>query len=126
MEGMAAWESRAHRREQIEFLAHRRHHPGGIAARIGGMPDRTHHPSVELAQTLFGDTRKGVAMLRVPVLADWQRPPFDLQALACCSGFHHLDAFRNDFEPDVVAEQDADLQAHSRKSVFFWVVCPIA
>ena len=41
---------RPHRREQVELLAHRRHHPGGIAARIGGMADRAHHPAVEFAQ----------------------------------------------------------------------------
>ena len=40
---------RAHRREQVEFLAHRRHHPARIPARIGGVPDRSDHPAVELA-----------------------------------------------------------------------------
>jgi hypothetical protein len=50
-------ERRAHRRKQIEFLAHRRHHPGRFSARIGGVPDRTHDPAVELAQCLFGQRR---------------------------------------------------------------------
>src|SRR5262245_63857720 len=54
-----------------------------------------------------------MAVLLVPVLADRQRPPVDLEPLARGGRLHHLDGFRNDFEADVVALQDADLQAHS-------------
>src|SRR5262249_41247023 len=104
---------RAHRREQVELLAHRRHHPGRIPARIGGVPDRSHHPAVELAQRLLGHRRKGIAVLFVPALADRQRSPVDVEPLPRGGCLHHLDAFRNDFETDVVAQQDTDLQAQS-------------
>src|SRR6478672_815675 len=54
-----------------------------------------------------------MAMLLVPTLADRQRPPLDVEPLARGGGLHYLDTFRNNFEADVVAQQDADLQAHS-------------
>src|SRR5947207_11025544 len=54
-----------------------------------------------------------MAMLLVPMLADRQRPPLDVEPLARGGGLHYLDTFRNNFEADVVAQQDADLQAHS-------------
>jgi hypothetical protein len=98
-----------HRREQIEFLAHRRHYPGGVAARIGGMPDRTHDPAVELPQHLLGNGGKRMSVLLVPALADRQLLPINGKAFTRGGGFHHLDAFRHDFEPDVVARQDTDL-----------------
>jgi hypothetical protein len=60
---------RAHRREQVELLAHRRHHPSGVAARIGGVADRPHDLAVELAQRLLGHRRKRIAVLLVPGLA---------------------------------------------------------
>src|SRR6266446_10874777 len=54
-----------------------------------------------------------MAMLLVPMLADRQRPPLDVEPLARGGGLHYLDTFRNNFEADVIAQQDADLQAHS-------------
>jgi hypothetical protein len=98
---------------QVELLAHRRHHPGGIAARVGGVPDRAHHPAVEIAQALFGHRRKRVAVLLVPAFADRQRLPLDLEPLARGGRLHHLDALRNDFEADVVAQQNSNSQTHS-------------
>ena len=77
------------------------------------MPDRAHHPAVELAQALLGDGRQRMAVRFVPALADGQGSPLDEKALARGGRLHHLDAFRNHFEPDVVAEQDADLQPNS-------------
>src|SRR5262245_60456259 len=77
------------------------------------MPDRPHHPAVELAQGLLGHRRKGVAVLLVPALADRQLAPVDVEAFARGGCLHHLDAFRNDFEADVVAEQNSNLQRQS-------------
>ena len=77
------------------------------------MPDRPHHPAVELAQALFGHSRERVAVLLVPAFADRQRLPLDLEPLARGGRLHHLDAFRNDFEADVVAQQNSNSQAHS-------------
>ena len=106
-------ERRPHRGEKIESFAHRRHDPGGIASGIGSMPDRSHDPPMELAQALLGHARESMTVLLVSALADRKRPPFDVEPLLRCGGLHHLDAFRNDFGSDVVAEQDADLQARA-------------
>ncbi len=76
------------------------------------MPDRTHHPAVELAQTLLGHRWKRMAVLVMSLFADRQRPPLDLKPLAGGGGLHHFDALGNDLEADVVARQDPDLQAH--------------
>ncbi len=100
-------------REQIELLAHRRHHPGGVPARIGGVPDRPHHPAVKPAQRLLGHRRQRVAVLLMTALADRQLLPCDLEPLARGGGLHDLDAFGNNLEADVVAEQDSDTQGHS-------------
>src|SRR5262245_36236622 len=77
------------------------------------MPDRTHHPAVELAQGLLGHGRKRMAVLFMSFFPDRQRPQLDVKPLAGGGGLHHLDAFGNDFQPDVVARQDPDLHAHS-------------
>ena len=69
--------------------------------------------AVERAQALFGHRRKRVAVLLVPALADRQRLPFDLEPLARGGGLHHLDALWNDFEADIIAQQDSNSQAHS-------------
>src|SRR6476661_302931 len=90
---------------------------GGITARIGGVPDRSHHPAVKLAQALLGHRRQRVAVLLVPAFADRERLPLDLQALARGGRLHHLDAFRNNFEADVVAQQDSNSQAHSSTTI---------
>src|SRR5882757_6165207 len=113
IDGTVAWESAGRTAaNRSNFLR-----TGGItqvvAARVGGMPDRPHHPAVELAQTLFGHSRKRVAVLLVPAFADRQRPPRDLEPLARGGRLHHLDALRNDFEADVVAQQNSNSQAHS-------------
>ena len=99
-----------HRGEELELLPDRRHHPGGIATRIGGVPDRPHHPAVQLPQGFLGYRRERVAVLLVPALADRQRQPVDGEARARGRRPHHLDALRDNFEADVVTEQDSDLQ----------------
>src|SRR5882757_6823749 len=81
--------------------------------RTGGMTDRSHHPAVEPAQRLLCHRGKRVAVLLVATFSDRQFLPVDGEALACGRGLHHLDAFRNDFEADIVAEQDSDTQCHS-------------
>src|SRR6266511_6200062 len=58
-----------------------------------------------------------MAVLFVPLFADGQRPPVDIEPLARRRGLHHLDAFGNDFEADVIARQDCDLQAHSSTTI---------
>src|SRR5581483_1840475 len=65
---------------------------------------------VEPAQRLLGDCRQRVAVLLVAGLADRQGMPLDLEALARGGRAHDLDAFGHDLEPDVIAQQDADLQ----------------
>src|SRR6266498_1337646 len=99
-----------HRGEQLEFLAHRRHHPGGIAAGIGRVPDRPHDPAVEPAKRLLGHGGKRVAVLLVPALADGKLLPIDREPGLRGGGPHDLDAFGNDLEADVVAGQDSDFQ----------------
>src|SRR4029453_17774331 len=102
---------RPHRRKQLELLAHRRHHPGRIVARVGIVADRPHHPAVEFTQSALGRGWQRVAMLLVPALADWQRPPFDIEPRTRGGCLHHLDAFRYDFETDVIAQQNSNLQS---------------
>src|SRR5262249_29185483 len=41
------------------------------------------------------------------------RHPLDREPLTRGGGLHHLDAFGNDLEADVVARQDSDAQCHS-------------
>ena len=106
-------ERRPHRGEKIESFAHRRHDPGAVAPGIGSMPDRSHDPPMELVQALLGHARESMTVLLVSALADRKRPPFEIEPLLCRGRLHHLDAFRNDFGSDVVAEQDADLQARA-------------
>jgi hypothetical protein len=43
-------------------------------------------------------------VLLVPALADRQRVPVDGELLARGGRLHHLGAFRNDFEADVVTQ----------------------
>ena len=90
--------------EQLVFLAHRRHHPGGIVARIGGMPDRPHDPAVEFPQRRLGGRRQRIAFHLVARLADRQWMPVDGEAGARRRGLHHLDGLRHDLKADVVAE----------------------
>src|SRR5215510_10468253 len=105
-EGMLAWDSEGRTAaNRSNFLR-----TGGITARIGGVPGRPHHPAVETAQGLLGHRRQRVAVLLVPLLADRQPLPLDIEAFARRGRRHHLDAFRNDFEADIVAEQNSDLQ----------------
>ena len=101
----------AKRREQVELLPHRRHHPGHVAARIGVVADRAHDPAVERVQGLFGDLRQRSAVLLMAGLADRQLVPFDGEAGLGGGGLHHLDGFRNDFEADIVAEQNSNFQS---------------
>ena len=77
------------------------------------MADRPHDPAVEPAQRLLGHRRQRMAVRLVAGLADRQRLPVDREAGARGRRLHHLDAFRDDFEPDVVAEQNSDLQRRS-------------
>jgi hypothetical protein len=106
-----------HRGEQLEFLAHRRHHPGRIAARIGVMPDRTHDPAVEPAQRLFGDRRQRMTVLFVPAFADRQRHPIHGKPGRRGGRLDHFDTFGNDFETDVVAVEHADFHFSSPRSM---------
>src|SRR5436190_20066795 len=76
------------------------------------MPDPTHNPAVELAQAPLRHRGKRMAVILMSLFADRQRPPLDLKPLAGGGDLHHLDAFGNDLEPDVVTRQDPDLQAH--------------
>ena len=74
------------------------------------MADRPHNPAVEFAQRRFGDRRQRVAVVLVPAPADRQRLPVDREAGTRGRGLYDPDAFGNDFETDVVAEQNADFQ----------------
>src|SRR5262249_42912205 len=58
-----------------------------------------------------------MTVLFMPLLANGQRPPLDIEPLAPGGHLHHLDAFGNDLEADVVARQDSDLQAHSSTTI---------
>ena len=112
IDGMVACESAGpHRGEQVELLAHRRHHPGGVAARIGGVPDRAHRSS---RRARAGPARSPRAAYCRAARARACRSAAPASRSRGASrdgrGLHHLDAFRNDFEADVVAEQNSDLQ----------------
>jgi hypothetical protein len=74
------------------------------------MADRPHDPAVHAAQALFGDLRQRIAVGLVTGFADREWMPFDRQSAAHCRRLHHLDAFRNHFQADVVAEQNSNFQ----------------
>jgi hypothetical protein len=57
---------------------------------------------------LLGHRRQRVAVLFVSGLADRKRVPLDGKSGARSRHLHHLDAFRHDFEANVVAEQNSN------------------
>src|SRR6516164_8256092 len=76
------------------------------------MPDRAHDPAVEPAQGLLGHRGKCVPVRVMPGLADWEFRPVDKEPGAPGRLLHHLHAFRNDLEADVIAQKNRDLQRH--------------
>src|SRR5712691_9501391 len=77
------------------------------------MPDRPEYPTVEWPQAVDRRLRHGIAMQLVPFAPDWKFPPLDFEAGFCRGSLHHLDGLGHDLEPDIVSQQDSDLQHSS-------------
>ena len=85
------------------------------------MTDGAEHPAVEsleLLERAFGYRPAGEL---VRATSDRHRLPVDLQCCARGRGFHHLDAFGDDFETDVVAFEYAYLQGSFHRALYLLV-----
>ena len=74
------------------------------------MTDRPHDPAIEILEAVDGLLRHSVTVHLVTAAPNRKILPMHIKPGLRRRSLHHLHAFRHDFRPDIVTQQNSDFQ----------------